>query len=151
MALEEHKNSAQSLTACVKGKETRISAISQKLERLLDGYLEQDIEREVYRVEKAKLLSEKKSLQEEISTFSRRQNDWLEPLQNWLKTAQNLDKIASDDDLFEKRSKPKKSLARTSSSKTKQCALARSKAFQNQAKQHGRRCVPPMRPLVKNR
>lgn len=103
MALEEHKNSAQSLTACVKEKEARISAISQKLERLLDGYLEQDIEREVYRAEKAKLLSEKKSLQEEISTFSRRQNDWLEPLQNWLKAAQNLDKIASDCDLFSKK------------------------------------------------
>jgi hypothetical protein len=35
-----------------------------KLQRLLDGYLDQDIEQEIYRTEKAKLLSEKKSLEE---------------------------------------------------------------------------------------
>ena len=51
----------------------------------------------------AKMLSEKKSLQEEISTFSHKQNDWLAPFQNWLKDAQSLDKIASDSDLFAKK------------------------------------------------
>ena len=92
-----------SLTACVKETEARISAISQKLERLLDGYLEQDIEREVYRAEKAKLLSEKKSLEEEIYNLSHKQNNWLEPMKEWIKDAQNLDKIASDCDLFAKK------------------------------------------------
>ncbi|MBM3206402.1 MAG: hypothetical protein FJZ43_02160, partial [Candidatus Staskawiczbacteria bacterium] len=62
MALEEHKNSTQSLTACVKEKQEKISAINLKLERLLSGYLEQDIEKETYRVEKAKLVLQKKSL-----------------------------------------------------------------------------------------
>jgi hypothetical protein len=35
-----------------------------KLQWLLDGYLEQVIKQETYRIEKAKLLSEKKSLEE---------------------------------------------------------------------------------------
>lgn len=43
-----------------------------KLERLLEGYLEQDIEKEVYRSKKAKLLSEKKSLEEEIFIFQKK-------------------------------------------------------------------------------
>ena len=103
MALEDYKNSAQSLTACVKEKEERISEISQKLERLLNGYLDQVIDQVDYTSQKAKLLSAKKSLQEEISNLSHKQNDWLAPFQIWLKDAQSLDKIASDTDLFSKK------------------------------------------------
>ncbi len=107
MAENEHGNSAQSLTACVKENETKISVISQKLERLLNGYLEQDIEKEVYRIEKAKLVLQKKSLEEEMTSLSHKQNDWLEPFTEWVKAAQSLDKIASDDDLFAKKVKAK--------------------------------------------
>ena len=103
MALEENKNSAQSLTACVKEKKTKLNVISQKLERLLNGYLDQVIEQTDYCSQKAKLLSQKKSLEEEMTSLSHKQNDWLEPFQNWLKVAQNLDKIASDSDLFAKK------------------------------------------------
>ena len=49
------------------------------------------------------MLSEKKSLEEEIYNLSHKQNDWLEPFQNWLEVAQNIDKIASDSDLFAKK------------------------------------------------
>src|SRR3989344_3827277 len=67
------------------------------------GYLDQVIDEQDYRTEKSKLLLSKKSLEEEISTFSHKQNDWLAPFQNWLKDAQSLDKIASDSDLFAKK------------------------------------------------
>ena len=103
MALEDHGQSAQSLTACVKEKEARISDISEKLERLLTGYLDQVIDQVDYTSQKAKLLSEKKSLQEEMTSLSHKQNDWLAPFQQWLKDAQSLDKIASDSDLFGKK------------------------------------------------
>ena len=76
---------------------------SQKLELLLNGYLDQVIDREDYRFQKGKLLSEKKSLEEEIYNLSHKQNDWLEPFQNWLEVAQDIDKIASDSDLFAKK------------------------------------------------
>jgi len=75
---------APSLVACVKEKETKIAVISQKLERLLNGYLEQDIEKEIYRSEKSKLLLSKKSLEENDFSFTQA-NDWLEPMQKWLK------------------------------------------------------------------
>jgi hypothetical protein len=103
LALQDHGKSVQSLAVCVKEKQEAISALNIKLERLLNGYLEQDIEQEVYRAEKAKLLLVKKSLDEEMSSLSRKQNTWLEPFQNWLNVAQNLDKIASDSDLFAKK------------------------------------------------
>ena len=45
----------------------------------------------------------KKSLEEEMTSLSHKQNDWLEPFQNWLKVAQGLDGIASDSDLFSKK------------------------------------------------
>jgi len=107
MAEKDFNNSAPSLTACVKEKEEKISSLSKRLERLLSGYLDQDIEKEIYRVEKGKLLLQKKSLEEEISTFSHKQNDWLEPVKEWIKDAQSLDKIASNDDLFAKKVKAK--------------------------------------------
>ncbi len=103
LALQDHKNSAPSLTACVEEKKKKISSLSEKLERLLTGYLDQVIDQPDYCLQKAKLLSEKKSLEEEIFTFSHKQNDWLAPFQNWLKDAQSLDKIASDSDLFAKK------------------------------------------------
>ena len=100
MAEKDFNNSAPSLTACVKESEAKLSVISQKLERLLTGYLDQIIDEQDYRLQKAKLLSEKKSLEEEMTSLSHKQNDWLAPFQNWLKDAQSLDKIASDSDLF---------------------------------------------------
>ena len=103
LALQDHGKSAQSLTACVKEKQEKISSISIRLERLLNGYLDQDIEKEIYRAEKGKLLLQKKSIEEEIYNLSHKQNDWLEPFQNWLEVAQNIDKIASDSDLFAKK------------------------------------------------
>ena len=103
LALQDHGKSAQSLTACVKEKQEKISSITIRLERLLNGYLDQDIDKEDYRAEKSKLLLSKKSLEEEIYNLSHKQNDWLEPFQNWLEVAQNIDKIASDSDLFAKK------------------------------------------------
>jgi len=103
LADEEFKNSAKSLSVRVKEKEEEMRKIAVRLERLLDGYLEQDIEKEIYRKEKAKLLSKKKSLQAEIHSLSHTQNDWLEPFREWVKTAQTLDKIAVCNDLFAKK------------------------------------------------
>ena len=103
LALQDYKNSAPSLTASVKEKETKLSVISQKLERLLTGYLDQVIDQVDYTSQKTKLLLSKKSLEEEMTSLSHKQNDWLAPFRNWLKDAQSLDKIASDSDLFAKK------------------------------------------------
>ena len=70
-----------------------IQGISQKLQRLLDAYLDQDIEQEIYRSEKANLLSRKKSLEEKIGNLEQGAIAWVEPLRNWIKDAQMLNEM----------------------------------------------------------
>ena len=103
MAEKDKEKSTQSVSAFAQEVNEKIKNTSIKLQRLLDGYLEQDIEREVYREKKAKLLSEKKSLEGHILKLEQKQQCWLEPFQNWIKIASNLVKTARDDDLFEKK------------------------------------------------
>jgi len=103
MAEKDREVSAQSVSAFVQESQDKIRTIQTKLQRLLDGYLEQDIEREIYREQKTKLLLEKKSLEEKMARIEQKQNDWLEPFQNWIKVASNLVKIARDSNLLEKK------------------------------------------------
>ena len=102
--LEKDKTeAAQFSTAFVQESREKIKIISLKLQRLLDGYLEQDIEREIYRDEKAKLLSEKKSLEEQSSRLEQKRTGWLEPMSEWIKEAESLPKIAQESNLFLKK------------------------------------------------
>ncbi|MBI5229786.1 MAG: recombinase zinc beta ribbon domain-containing protein [Candidatus Magasanikbacteria bacterium] len=103
MLEKDKKNSAQFATAFVKEAETKIQTIKVKLQRLLDGYLEQDIEQQTYRIEKVKLLSEKKSLEEQSINLEQKRTGWLEPMAEWIKEARNLPKIAQEGNLFEKK------------------------------------------------
>ena len=103
MAEKDKAISAQSVAAFVQESQNKIRAIQTKLQRLLDGYLEQDIEREIYREQKVVLLSEKKSLDEKMARIEQKHNDWLEPFQNWIKVATTLVKIARDSNLQEKK------------------------------------------------
>ena len=105
---KDKKESAQSVSVFVSENEKKVKDITVKLQRLLDGYLEQDIDKETYRVEKLKLLSEKKSLEEEISCSLHDQKHWLEPMEKWIKDAGNMEKIALDGNLFAKKVAAKK-------------------------------------------
>ena len=102
--LERDKvESAQSVSAFVQEAKEKINAISIKLQRLLEGYLDQDIDRDIYREQKAVLLSEKKSLEEQTTNLEQKQNGWLEPMAEWIKVASSLEKTARDNDLFAKK------------------------------------------------
>ena len=65
--------------------------------------MEQDIEREIYRLEKAKLLSDKKSLEEQSTRLEQKRTGWLEPMAEWIKEAESLPKIAQESNLFAKK------------------------------------------------
>ena len=102
--LERDKNSdAKSSVGFIQENKNTIENIKTKLQRLLDSYLEQDIEREVYLEKKAKFMSEKKSLEEKILTAEHKRNGWLEPMRKWIKEAENLPKIARENNLFGKK------------------------------------------------
>ena len=77
--LESDKaDSAQSVSAFVQTTKDQVSVINQKLQRLLDGYLDQLIDQEIYKAEKNKLVSQKKSLEEYLITLERTQTGWVE-------------------------------------------------------------------------
>ena len=103
MAEKDEKEAAQSCAAFVQEAREKIKEINIKLQRLLDAYLDQDIDREEYRQRKAKLMSEKKTLEEKIINLEQKQNDWLEPFRNWINSALQAEKIARDNDLFAKK------------------------------------------------
>ncbi len=93
MADKDEREAGQSTAVLVQEIKLEIQAISQKLQRLLDAYLDQDIEREIYRSEKAELLSRKKSLEEKIGNLEQGAIAWVEPLRDWIKDAQMLNEM----------------------------------------------------------
>ena len=103
MLEKEKSESAQSSTVFVQESQERIRAIQTKLQRLLDGYLEQDIEREIYREQKTKFLLAKKSLDEKMARIEQKRTGWLEPMAEWIKEAGNLPKITRESNLFAKK------------------------------------------------
>jgi len=139
---KDKTKSAQSVSAFVQEAGGKIKVINIKLQRLLDGYLEQDIEREIYRTEKAKLLSEKKSLEEQMTKLEQKQNDWLEPMEKWINYAQNMEKIARDSNLLEKKVAAKEIFGSN--------LFWRAAPRAASPKMNGRRCAPPEKWLLKN-
>ncbi|HUI06526.1 MAG TPA: hypothetical protein VL486_05925 [Verrucomicrobiae bacterium] len=69
----------------------------------MDAFLDNVIDRAEYTTEKAKLMSHKKSLQDQISALSVGRSDWLEPFQNWILAAKNAGEIAVSGSLQDKR------------------------------------------------
>ena len=100
---QEKKQAAQSTAQLAAQKRAEIEKINLRLQRLLDSFLDELIDRETFTVEKAKLMSQKKTLEEQKTRLMAGRADWLEPFQNWIISAKNADKIAVCDSLQQKR------------------------------------------------
>ncbi len=95
---KEESKSAHSFTAFVAEKQSTKRAIETKLQRLLDSYLEQDVDRDEYRERKAQLLGEKKTIEESIARLQHTHTAWLEPMRQWVKEASEVEQIARGED-----------------------------------------------------
>ena len=91
---EEKKQSAHSAARVIAEKRGEIEKINLRLQKLLDSFLDGIIDRETYVAEKAKGMSQKKSLEEQSTALSTGRANWLEPFQNWILTARNAGEIA---------------------------------------------------------
>ncbi len=101
---KDQKKQKSAVMAIVQGLKQDVKDISLKLNKLLDSYLDNVIERSDYLQKKEELMSKKKTLEEKISSLEQSPNKWLEPMKKWLDTALQANKIASDNtNLFEKR------------------------------------------------
>ncbi|MBU2592567.1 recombinase family protein [Patescibacteria group bacterium] len=65
-----------------------------KLNRLLDGYLDQVIEPEIYKQKKNELFDEKLKLEEKKSQIEKNGNVWLEPMRGFVNCALQAQKVA---------------------------------------------------------
>ena len=72
-----------------------IFAVSARLSRLTDAYLNEALELGEYLERKNTLTAEKRTLEEKLSDFERKGNHWLELMRNWIieaNQAENLSK-----------------------------------------------------------
>jgi len=67
--------------------ETKSAETENKLSRLVDEYLEGNIEKEIYLKKKDELIKTKTDLNKKRSDFGRKGNNWIEPLREWIKEA----------------------------------------------------------------
>ena len=76
---EEKKSAAQSTMQLAAQKQDEIDKVNARLQRLLDSFLDQVIDRETFAAEKAKLMSQKKTLEEQKTHLKAGRANWLEP------------------------------------------------------------------------
>ena len=84
--------------------QTNIAKLAAKLQRLLDSYLDQDIDRETYTNKKAEIMSQKKSFEEKLAKLTIGQNLWLELMRRWIETAVSICRITNEADLASNKS-----------------------------------------------
>ena len=100
--VEEQKNKHTASVVVLELREEEQN-ISKNLARLTDVYVAQDIEREDYLKRRRSLMSDKKSVEEQIGRLLRRPSAWIEPTREWIKDAEILDGIAKTNDLPSKK------------------------------------------------
>ena len=100
----DEQNEQRSTGVVVDELRTKVAQVSGKLQRLLDTFLDEIIDRQTYTTKKAELMAEKKSLEEKMSDISLGQNGWVEPMRSWLDKAVSICFVAQNDDLSAKKS-----------------------------------------------
>ena len=68
----------------------QIAKLTNKQQILLDSYLDQDIDRQTFLAKKNDILSQKKSLEEDLSNLQANRTIWIEPMQKWLEKAKSI-------------------------------------------------------------
>ncbi len=99
----DERQAEQSTGVFIADTKSKIANLQSKLQRLLDSYLDQDIDRETYVAKKAELMSEKKSLEEQNSKLTLTSNAWVEPMRKWLNRANSICEITKNSDLAAKK------------------------------------------------
>jgi hypothetical protein len=99
-ALVEAEAADASKTAADAVQELRdkVADISRKIERLMDLYVAEDIERDDYLSRKRSLVSERRTIEEQIVRLERAPAAWVEPVREWIKDASRLDETAKSED-----------------------------------------------------
>ncbi len=77
----------------------KIKLTDEKLDKLINTFLDGDIEKGTYLKKKEGLIQTKKDFCEQKSDFGRKGNNWIEPLKEWINCAREAEKLAFSNDL----------------------------------------------------
>lgn len=80
---------------------TELEKVKTKINRLMDAYLEGDLELPEFQLKKNSLMSGKKTLEEKLSDFERKGNHWLELVRNWIIEANQAKNFALSENFSE--------------------------------------------------
>ena len=94
---EWEKENRQSSDLFAQNLKTELEKIKTKINRLMDAYLEGDLELPEFQLKKNDLMSEKKTLEEKLGDFERKGNHWLELVRNWIIEANQAKNFALSD------------------------------------------------------
>jgi DNA invertase Pin-like site-specific DNA recombinase len=89
---------AQSSQSFAQNLEDKIKETEQKLDKLVNAFLEGTIEKETYLAKKNEIIKTKTALLQKKDDFGRKGNNWIEPLREWIKTAHHAEKVALSKD-----------------------------------------------------
>ena len=95
---KEQNQSAQ--TFC-QNLDLKIKEAEEKLNKLVNAFLDGTIEKETYLAKKDELVKLKIELLEKKRDFGRKGNNWIEPLRDWLNDACHAEKLATSEDFYE--------------------------------------------------
>jgi hypothetical protein len=99
----EEKEATSSSHEVLAKSRMEIDVLKQKIDRLLEMRLGGEIDAKKHLSRKAELMSQKKTLEENIAELTKGNQPWLEPLRNWILTAKNLRQVIEFGTRFEKR------------------------------------------------
>ncbi len=86
----------------------QIKETEQKLDKLVNAFLDGIIEKDIYLQKKDELIKAKVELLQKKTDFGRKGNNWIEPLKNWILDAHHAGELALSKDLTEIKSFVKK-------------------------------------------
>ena len=98
----EEKKQTQSVDAFVQEVNQRMTVVQEKLDKLLEGYLDGLIDEDTYKRKKEELVQQKITLKgEKITLGQKRMSGWIEPTRDFVNTLIQAGKIASTQSLEE--------------------------------------------------
>jgi len=96
---QEESDIYQSSLSLISTKRKEIDNLNTKLKILLDTYLDQEVDKEIYRQKKFELVSKRKTIEEQIINLQNKKGSWIEPMRNWISEATEVTKVAESADL----------------------------------------------------
>jgi hypothetical protein len=95
------KEQTQASKSFAQNLENKIKETDEKLDKLVNAFLDGTIEKETYLTKKDELIKTKTELLERKRDFGRKGNNWNEPLRDWINLACHAEKLTTSEDYYE--------------------------------------------------